>query len=100
MQTKEQINFASSTDSYEERPLKWQDQVARGFSAKVLQYGKPLGEGRFRFFTDIEASSLPLLEPYQKPWQNGGKTRKNKELLKTKVSHQVSSLTNVLLQPC
>ena len=40
--------------------------IAMGFSAKMEQYGKPLGEGRFRFIMDVEDSQLPLLQPYKK----------------------------------
>lgn len=40
--------------------------IAMGFSAKMEQYSKPLGMGRFRFVLDVEKSDLPLLRPYKK----------------------------------
>jgi hypothetical protein len=40
--------------------------IAMGFSAKMEQYGKPLGTGRFRFVLDVEKSEIPLLRPYNK----------------------------------
>lgn len=40
--------------------------IAMGFSAKMDQFGKPLGEGRFRFVLDVDESELPLLQPYKR----------------------------------
>lgn len=40
--------------------------IAMGFSAEMMQFGKPLGTGRFRFVLDVEESNLPLLKPYKK----------------------------------
>lgn len=40
--------------------------ISMGFSAKMKQYGKPLGSGRFRFVMDVETSDLPILQPYKK----------------------------------
>ncbi len=40
--------------------------IAMGFNAKMEQFGKPLGMGRFRFVLDVETSDLPLLHPYKK----------------------------------
>lgn len=40
--------------------------IAMGFGARMEQYGKPLGEGRFRFIMDIEQSDIPLIQPYKK----------------------------------
>jgi hypothetical protein len=39
--------------------------IAMAFSAKMEQFGKPLGVGRFRFVLDVEKSDLPLLHPYK-----------------------------------
>ena len=39
--------------------------IAMGFSAGMEQFGKPLGEGRFRFIMDVEKAELPLLHPYK-----------------------------------
>lgn len=39
--------------------------IAMAFSAKMEQFGKPLGMGRFRFVLDVEKSVLPLLHPYK-----------------------------------
>jgi hypothetical protein len=39
--------------------------IAMAFGAKMKQFGKPLGVGRFRFVLDVEESSLPLLQPYK-----------------------------------
>jgi hypothetical protein len=44
--------------------------IAMGFSAKMEQYGKPLGTGRFRFVLDVEESNLPLLHPYKQALAN------------------------------
>jgi hypothetical protein len=40
--------------------------IAMGFSAKMEQYGKPLGMGRFRFVMDVETTNLPILQPYKR----------------------------------
>jgi len=47
--------------------------IAMAFSAKMEQFGKPLGMGRFRFVLDVEESNLPLLHHYK---QNFAKWRK------------------------
>jgi hypothetical protein len=48
--------------------------IAMAFSAKMEQYGKPLGTGRFRFILDVEKSDIPFLRPYNKAleqWKKG-----------------------------
>ena len=40
--------------------------IAMGFSAKMHQFGKPIGGGRFRFAMDVEETDIPLLHPYKK----------------------------------
>ncbi len=50
--------------------------IAMAFSAKMEQYGKPLGTGRFRFMLDVERSEIPLLRPYNKALEQWKKEHK------------------------
>ena len=50
--------------------------IAMAFSAKMEQYGKPLGTGRFRFMLDVERSEIPLLRPYNKALEQWKKEQK------------------------
>ncbi|MBA2679029.1 MAG: helix-turn-helix domain-containing protein [Ktedonobacteraceae bacterium] len=46
--------------------------IAMGFSASMQQFGKPLGEGRFRFVMNVEESELSIFDPYKEAlikWQ-------------------------------
>jgi hypothetical protein len=40
--------------------------IAMAFNAHMDQFGRPLGEGRFRFVMDVEKSKLPLLRSYKR----------------------------------
>jgi hypothetical protein len=54
--------------------------IAMGFGAKMEQFGKPLGEGRFRFVMDIDKSEIPLVQPYKKAlsdWKSKQQTSTN-----------------------
>jgi len=39
--------------------------IAMAFTAKMEQFGKPLGAGRFRFVLDVQAAKQPFLQPYK-----------------------------------
>src|SRR5260370_25191335 len=51
--------------------------IAMAFSAKMEQFGKPLGVGRFRFVLDVEKSDLPLLHPYKQAFAKWRKEHEN-----------------------
>jgi hypothetical protein len=52
--------------------------IAMGFNANMEQFGKPLGEGRFRFVMDVEKTDIPFLHPYKQALAQWKAEHKNK----------------------